>query len=163
MIGNVAPAAAGARWGLEPASFGAELLESRSTGEVSVLTSILVADDDAQVRAMLSKTLTRAGFQVLEAVDGNEAMRQFDRDPPDLAIIDIVMPEKEGIETILELRREHPDVKIIAISGGGRNNPEGYLSTARNLGAHRTFTKPVDREELLAAVSELVQNQECCR
>ncbi len=66
------------------------------------------------------------------------------------------MPEKEGIETIMELKRDFPDVKIIAISGGGRIRPEGSLSMAKKLGARYTFSKPVEREKLLVAVRELI-------
>jgi CheY-like chemotaxis protein len=67
------------------------------------------------------------------------------------------MPEMEGIETISSLRKGNPDVKIIAISGGGRNNPEDYLELAEKLGAEKTFTKPLDRKKLLAAVKDLVE------
>lgn len=121
---------------------------------------ILVVDDDDQVRAMLQTTLTRAGHDVLDAPDGKQAIELFRQQPADLVIMDIIMPEKEGLETILELKREFPAVQIIAISGGGRLGPESYLESARRFGAARAFIKPIDREELLAAIEDLLGSRE---
>lgn len=120
------------------------------------MNRILIVDDDEQVRAMLKLTLEREGYQVTEARDGDEAIKVYDSQAYDLVITDIVMPEKEGIETIMELKNSNPDVQIIAISGGGRINPQDYLNWASRLGVNHTFTKPVDRQELLAAVAELM-------
>ncbi len=117
---------------------------------------ILVIDDDIQVRQMLKQILERAGYEVADAPDGKEGIRLYRDEPADLIITDIIMPEKEGIETILELRREFPDVKIIAISGGGRFDPGVYLETAEKFGVARTFGKPIDRKELLDAIQELL-------
>ncbi|MFO7655042.1 MAG: response regulator [Candidatus Krumholzibacteriia bacterium] len=119
---------------------------------------ILVVDDDDQIRAMLRLTLEREGHVIDEAADGNQALARYAAEPADLVIMDIVMPEKEGIETIMELRRTYRDVKIIAISGGGRVNPEDYLRWARTFGVQHTFAKPVDRNRLLDAVDELAVN-----
>src|SRR5688572_234064 len=82
---------------------------------------ILVIDDDEQVRALLYEILDRAGFKVVEATNGVEGLKLYRAQPADLVITDLIMPEKEGVETILELRREFPDVRVVAISGGGRN------------------------------------------
>jgi len=120
------------------------------------MSRILLADDDAQVRKMLKITLERAGHEVVEAADGNQAVQVYDPETIDVVVTDIVMPEKEGIETIMELKTINPEVQIIAISGGGRINPEDYLKWAQRFGVARTFTKPVDREELLATVAGLV-------
>jgi DNA-binding NtrC family response regulator len=120
------------------------------------MSRILLVDDDNQVRKMLRITLEREGYEVQEASDGCEAVRVYDPEAVDLVITDIVMPEKEGIETIMELKAIHPGVKIIAISGGGRISPEDYLKWARRFGVANTFTKPVDREELLANVAQLL-------
>jgi len=120
------------------------------------MARILIADDDQQVRVMLKMTLERAGYEVIEAEDGNEAVKQFKSGQPDLVVTDIVMPEKEGIETIMEMRALNPDVQIIAISGGGRINPEDYLSWATKFGVKETFIKPVDRDLLLKAVEGLL-------
>lgn len=121
------------------------------------MARILIADDDQQVRLMLKMTLERAGYEVIEAEDGNEAVQKFQSEKPDLVVTDIVMPEKEGIETIMELRIIDPTVQIIAISGGGRINPEDYLNWATKFGVKKTFIKPVDRELLLEAVGGLLE------
>ncbi|MFH1844593.1 MAG: response regulator [bacterium] len=119
------------------------------------MARILIVDDDEQVRTMLRITLQREGYEVSEAANGSEATRLYRAQPGGVVITDIIMPEKEGIGTILELRKDFPDVQIIAISGGGKNDPEDYLKVARTLGAKYTFVKPVDRTELLAAVKNL--------
>ena len=120
------------------------------------MARILIVDDDVDVLDMLGQTLEREGYEVVSAANGKEGVRLYREDPVDLVITDIIMPEKEGIETIMELKRAFPDVKIIAISGGGRVDPEGYLSMAKQLGARYTFSKPVEREDLLKAVRELI-------
>jgi len=126
------------------------------------MSRILLVDDDCQVRSMLKLTLERAGHEVTEAEDGNQAVRKYNAETIDLVITDIVMPEKEGIETIMELRSMNGQVKIIAISGGGRINPDDYLNWARRFGVRHTFTKPVDRDQLLEAIDELL-GLECVR
>ncbi len=125
---------------------------TKETGE----TRILVVDDDAQVLALLKAILEREGYAVDAVSDGIRAVAVFDPAVHDLVITDIVMPEKEGIETIMDLRTRRADLPVIAISGGGRIGPEDYLSWVRRCGVRHTFTKPVPREELLAAVAELL-------
>jgi CheY-like chemotaxis protein len=124
-----------------------------------MMPSILVVDDDEQIRSMLRLMLEREGFAITEAGDGNQALERYAEQAADLVIMDIVMPEKEGIETIMDLRRLYDDVKIIAISGGGRVNPEDYLRWARTFGVQHTFTKPVDRRQLLTAVESLMAGE----
>ncbi len=123
------------------------------------MARILLVDDDNQIRQMLKMTLEREGYEVLEAENGAIAVRLYKSDPCDLVITDIVMPEKEGIETIMDLRHLNPQVKIIAISGGGRINPDDYLSWARRFGVKYTFNKPVQRKELLGAVADLLDTE----
>jgi DNA-binding response OmpR family regulator len=123
----------------------------------STMTHILIIEDDDLVREMLQRLLEREGYQVTTAIEGGEALRIFRHSSPALVITDLIMPGKEGIETILELRREQPEVKIIAISGGGRIGPDGYLKLAGSIGASRTFSKPLDRHVLLAAIRELLE------
>lgn len=118
--------------------------------------TILLVDDDEHVLAMLRTVLERAGYDVETAVDGEVALRLFDPDRHALVITDIVMPVKEGIETITELRRREPGLPIIAISGGGRIGPEDYLGWVRRCGVLHTFAKPVKRQVLLDAVNELL-------
>ncbi len=118
---------------------------------------ILVIDDEPQVRTVLLKSLERDGYQVMDAPNGKVGMELFQEEPFDLVITDIVMPEKEGIETIGELRHYFPETKIIAISGGGQNLKANYvLHTAKILGAHCTLFKPFEIEELLNAVKHVL-------
>lgn len=117
---------------------------------------IMIVEDDKSVRELLREILKRVGHEVVDAGNGKEAMDLYKNSPADLVITNILMPEKEGLETIQELRREDPDVKIIAISGGGQIGPADYLEVARRFGAMRTFSKPFDRKELLKAVDELL-------
>jgi DNA-binding response OmpR family regulator len=120
------------------------------------MKKILVIDDDDLFGSMLKRMLDKAGYQVELAVDGIQGIKMFSVFEPDLVITDIIMPEKEGIEVIMELRKLSPDVKIIAVSGGGRRMPGlSILPIAKRLGAIHTFSKPVDRPELLAAIEEL--------
>jgi len=120
------------------------------------MARILIIEDDAQISVMLRRTLARNGYEVVEASDGNEGLKCYRENPADLVITDIIMPKKEGIETIMELRRDFPRVPIIAISGGGQFGLRKYLNAAKDFGADYTFTKPVDRKELLNAVRELL-------
>jgi PAS domain S-box-containing protein len=118
--------------------------------------SILVIDDDPQIRLMLTQILGEKGFFIETASNGEEGVQAFRKNPSDLIITDLVMPEKEGIEVILELKKDFPKVKIIAISGGGKNPAEVYLKMAGMLGAAKTFSKPFDVREILLAVQELM-------
>jgi DNA-binding response OmpR family regulator len=125
------------------------------------MARILIIDDDDQVRKMLRLTLNAAGFDVVEAQDGNVAMKFFRQDSlVDLVITDLIMPDKEGIETIIELRRDFPQVPIIAISGGGRIDPDDYLILAKKLGAKITLEKPFSRKDIIDAVNELIIPEE---
>ena len=98
--------------------------------------------------------LEAAGYDVDEASDGAEGLTLFKQQPADLIVTDIYMPNKEGLETIRELRRLDPDVKIIAMSGGG--SAGDFLPIAKRLGAAKTMQKPFDNEMLLEAVSEVL-------
>jgi len=120
---------------------------------------ILVVDDDESIRNLLKVILEREGYEVSAAADGKEAIRLFRRNPSDLIITDIIMPEQEGLKTIFELRREHPDVRIIAISGGGQYGLGDYLDAAAAFGADKTFAKPFDRTELVKTVRHLLSRK----
>ena len=119
---------------------------------------ILIIDDEPQIRSMLRLMLERDGYEVVEAPDGIEGIRVYRQNPADLIITDLIMPNKDGIGMIIDLKKEFPDVKIIAMSGGGLNKPEGYLKGAKKLGAARTLTKPIDREEMLRAVKNTLKS-----
>jgi CheY-like chemotaxis protein len=118
---------------------------------------ILVIDDDVQMRQMLKQMLERQGYEVVEAADGKEGIMHYRQEPTDLIITDIIMPNKEGVETIIELRHDFPDVKIIAISGGSRVlDAQDCLAYVKNLGASCVFSKPFERMELLEAIKGLL-------
>lgn len=120
------------------------------------MARILVIEDEDEVRAMLQRVLERAGYEVVVAPDGDEGIRLFSENPADLIITDIIMPKKGGMETILDLKSEYPDVKIVAMSGGGRLGPEPYLEIAEVFGAVRIFSKPFRIEELLLTIQRLL-------
>ncbi len=92
------------------------------------------------------------GYDVVSAEDGQRGMRLFRSEKPDLVITDIIMPEKEGIQTIAEIRRERPDAKVIAVSGGGRIGNTDFLKIARQLGATDVIAKPVDPDDFAARI-----------
>lgn len=102
------------------------------------------------------KLLEREGYDVVESSNGNEALNKITGQLPDLVITDIIMPEQDGIGTINQLKKISKDIKIIAISGGGRMLSEDYLNIARMLGASYSFSKPFDNRELLDKISELI-------
>jgi len=121
------------------------------------MAEILIVEDDSSARAVLRETLELAGYVVREAGDGDEALRELADSVADLAIIDLFMPRKEGLETIREARGKFPDLKIIAISGGGNRGQLEYLPIAERFGANRVLAKPFEQAALLGTVEELLQ------
>ena len=113
---------------------------------------IMLVDDDPQMLRLLTEVIELDGHQALLAEDGQVALTYFDHQSPDLVITDILMPNKEGLEFISEIRALRPELKIIAYSGGGSGDPESYLEFASGMGADRVFTKPMPlallREEI---------------
>jgi two-component system, chemotaxis family, chemotaxis protein CheY len=118
-----------------------------------VAASILVADDDADFRAWLRESLEGAGYSVIEAANGKKVMDLLKQSSVDLCITDLAMPEQEGIETIRQLRRQYPALKIIAISGVF--GPQ-YLRMSKFLGAAATLQKPVRLEHLLLTIHQIL-------
>ena len=118
--------------------------------------SVLIIEDDEFVKNMLKQTFKRAGYDVATASNGRIGIQLYQSKPFDVVITDLIMPEMEGIEIMMRLRKLDPGVKVIAISGGGRNRPDEYLHLAAKLGALNTFKKPVDRTALLFAAHALV-------
>ncbi|WLE99242.1 MAG: response regulator [Candidatus Electrothrix communis] len=120
------------------------------------MRNILIIDDDEQMRNLLCRAMEYAGFEVEAAADGRKGLRLFEKNAYDLVITDLIMPEQEGMETITFLRKKYPDIKIIAISGGGRIGPETYLPAALELGANAAFAKPFPIDDLINAVRKLL-------
>ena len=120
------------------------------------MARILFIDDDEQTVDLFGQILEGAGHEVIIARDGVTGIALYRKDPTDLIITDIMMPVKDGMEVISELKRDFPQVKIIAISGTGREERrEFFFDVSRILGAKRTFEKPIDPAELLQAIREL--------
>ena len=121
-----------------------------------VQKDILIVDDEEQMRLALRRMLEREGYSVREAENGDKAIRIHKEKQADLIITDIIMPDKEGLGTIVEIKSEFPDTKIFAMSGGGKNSPEQYLRMANGLGVDKIFVKPFNREDILSAVAEVL-------
>ncbi len=121
------------------------------------MAKILIIDDEDQVRAFMRKILQHSGHEVIEASNGKMGMQLYSANPTDLIITDLIMPEKEGIETILEIKTNNPKAKIIAISGGGQLMAEDYLCLAKGLGAVSTLSKPFSRDKMMKVVNEALE------
>lgn len=118
---------------------------------IQKVPTVLLVDDEALVRHSLDAGLRLSGYQVLHAGDGDEALDVLSAAPVDVVVTDLAMPQREGIETIIEIRRRFPHVKVIALSGvfGGF-----YLGMARQLGAVAALSKPVRTELLRRTVDD---------
>lgn len=120
------------------------------------MSAILVVDDDPTVRMIAVELLTGAGHQVSEAEDGDEALKRVAAGAFDLVVLDMLMPNKDGLETIVELRRCRPQMRILAISSGGRMEAGQLLRMALVFGADETMAKPLRAEPFQEAVSRLL-------
>jgi DNA-binding response OmpR family regulator len=118
-------------------------------------TRILLVDDDDPLRAILAQALKQQGYAVQEAVNGKEALDWYDLQGADIVILDVVMPEKEGLETILELKQRPRIPGIIVMSGGGRISPKVYLRIAKAYRADCVLEKPFSSEDFLNAITEV--------
>lgn len=121
------------------------------------MARILVIDDEQLARFTMREILETAGHEVEEAKNGAQGISSQKAQPFDVVITDIIMPEKEGVQTIIELRRDFPDLPIIAISGGGRTRNLDFLKIAERYGAKRILAKPFSEDELLDAVNSCLQ------
>lgn len=124
------------------------------------MAKILLVEDDDLVRDMLTQILERAAHQVICAANGEEATEVLQKEQPDIMVTDIIMPKKSGITLISEVKNRHPNMEIIAISGGGRLDPTGYLDLSETIGAAISFEKPVDNTALLMAIDLLLHGKE---
>jgi CheY-like chemotaxis protein len=118
--------------------------------------SVLVVDDEPGIRMLAVRALRGAGCTAYEAANGNEALRVLETTAIDMVVIDLIMPEREGIETIVEMRRRWPALKVIAMSGGGRIGPDTFLDLAEGLGADVTLRKPLNFQALIVQVHALL-------
>ena len=123
------------------------------------MANILLVEDDDLVRDMLTQILERATHQVVCATNGEEATEYLQKNTPDIMITDIIMPKKSGITLISEVKNRHPNMEIIAISGGGRLDPTGYLDLSETLGASVSFEKPIDNTALLMGIDLLLHGK----
>jgi DNA-binding NtrC family response regulator len=114
--------------------------------------AVLLIDDDPAVLGSLTMLLETAGFRVLTARDGVQGLRAFRKHSPAVVVTDILMPEKDGIGLIMQMRRERPKVKVIAISGGGRVGNSDFLTVAGKLGADTAMPKPIDTDKLVDTI-----------
>ena len=122
------------------------------------MAAILLIDDDDMFRDVLASALATSGHKVTQASNGAEGLRLFRQSPPDLVITDIVMPEKEGLGTIMELRQSHPTARVIAMSGGLAHDPKLYLHMAEKFGASAVLAKPFHLSDLMKAVDAALQS-----
>jgi CheY-like chemotaxis protein len=118
------------------------------------MTTILIAEDDPLLRRMLADALSARGVRVVEAANGEEAVHAALERRPDLAILDLVMPTMDGLEAIKFLRAECPGLKIVALSGGGRNRSLDILKLADRLGADACLAKPFTPRQLMQLLTE---------
>jgi DNA-binding response OmpR family regulator len=119
--------------------------------------TVCVVDDDDLVRRTMCGALEAAGFRVLEAAGGVEGLKKIESEKPDVVVLDIVMPDREGIDVIVEVTRRSPQTRILAVSGGGRAGAIDYLELALQLGAHDALAKPFRKNDLTAKVAALAK------
>lgn len=120
------------------------------------MASILLVDDNEQLRKMIKRSLTQAGHEVVSATDGRSALAILLKLEFDLVLTDIVMPDMEGLELIRSIRKMNSTTKIVAMSGGGRGTADDYLTFAKTFGAAATLEKPFDIDTLKKTVESVI-------
>ena len=118
------------------------------------MPSILVIEDEVPMRSLIARTLTGAGYDVEEAEDGGAGLARLEAPGIALVLTDLLMPGREGLETILEMRRRWPAIPVIAMSGGGVNPAGNYLELAERFGAAATIAKPFKPGDLIAIIRQ---------
>lgn len=119
------------------------------------MKKIVVIEDDLIIRESLKEILELNSYEVLATESGIDLMKKISDFRPDILITDIIMPDKDGIEIIIEAKKSLPNIILIAISGGGRIDSESYLNTAKYLGADATLKKPFTHEQLISLIKNL--------
>jgi DNA-binding response OmpR family regulator len=128
-------------------------------GATLTMENILIADDEPAIRQTIRYALEAVGFAVDEAEDGHAAMRKIQARVPDLVILDVLMPNQEGFETLRKIKPLYPGVKFLMMTGGGSKGYFNFLDIARDLGADQTLRKPFTREELFHAVVQCLPSR----
>ncbi len=123
------------------------------------MAKMLVVDDDLNFGALLRSLLAEVGHDVVLATDGAQAVEQIRVEKFDVLILDLIMPKKDGLEVLIDMRQRHQDLQVIAMSGGGYGSAADYLSWAKTLGARETLAKPFSRDELLVAIEKSLTQQ----
>ncbi len=118
---------------------------------------ILVADDEGQIRLMLKQMLEHEGYEVHTVENGEDGMEMVAKNDYDLVITDMIMPVKDGLKFIMELVQDHPNLNILAISGGGAIKADRYLTMASYLGDISTLEKPFKRDTFLEIVKKKLE------
>jgi len=122
--------------------------------------TILIVDDDELIRLTVRNMLKKTGCKVLEAKNGNEGLSIYREERPDVMLTDMLMPEKEGLETIIQIRDFDPDARIIAVSGGGATKNMSFLELAKKVGANQILEKPIKPEQLYTAIDSVLKTQD---
>ena len=123
------------------------------------MTRIIIIEDDQIIRESLKEILELNSYEVIAMDSGIDLMKKIHKFKPDILITDIIMPDMDGIEIIIEAKKTLPDIKLIAISGGGMIDSGSYLDTAKSLGADLTLKKPFAPDQLISAIKNLTENQ----
>jgi CheY-like chemotaxis protein len=124
-------------------------------GRIAVST-VLIVDDDENIRKLISRLLQKEGLSVIEATNGNEGVKYYKTKAPEIVVIDIIMPEKDGLAAIREIKALNNRAKVVAISGGLVMTPQAYLDEAEEISADYVLPKPIERLELVGAVRNLL-------
>jgi len=117
---------------------------------------VLIIEDETELREMIKTSLIRRKYTVMEAVNGKDALTHFKPSMTDLVVTDLIMPEEDGLKVIMKLKEIKPSLRIIAISGGGKAGPGGYLNLAKALGANAVLSKPFSINDLISKIEELL-------
>jgi DNA-binding response OmpR family regulator len=124
------------------------------------MAGIMLVEDDNDLREMLKLSLLQRKYTVIEASNGKEAIAKFKPSLVDLVVTDIIMPDEDGLKVIMKLREIKPNIRIIAISGGGKAGPGNYLNLARALGADEIFPKPFSVQTLLTKIETILEPEQ---
>lgn len=124
-----------------------------------MLINLLIIDDDIFFRELIKDILNDYPINIIEAANGEEGLDTLKKEPIHVVITDIIMPEKEGLESIIEIIQKYPGVKILAVSGGGASGTTYYLEMAQSLGAHETLAKPFDNKALIDKINLLTNRK----